>query len=709
MARKVLRALIALSLLQALVVLPAAAQEAGSVTVDIVDFLFLPEHVQIPVGATVTWDNKDPGPHTATDVDGEWSVALQAFESGSHTFSEEGSFDYFCKLHPEMVGTVQVGEADGPPFPEPTFARLDAADNVGAAIAFSQQAFDDGGSRYALLGRDDLFADSLSSGGAQGALDAPLLLTSRTSLDARVRSELQRLGTRTVFVLGGPAAISQDVLTALRAAGFGATRVAGDNRAGTAVAVAQRFYSRASSAIVARGFGASPTDTRAFADSLGAGAAAAATGQPLLLTATDRLSPETRSYLSDHAIDEVIVAGGPAAVSDAVVAEMEALGIEVMRAAGENRNGTAAELAMLTAGPSQPAMLVLVDGASPDSWASGFPAAALQSPVLLTAGDDIPPQTTALLLSALMNGMSVVCGPSASSAACAKAETIAGADGFGGPRWRVAMLEAAEGVSGNYSGLAEVMGTPDSRALCAALEIFALSGEATAAHIHQVSDGAPVVPLQLEPGPFGMAVTCAFGLNASLVSDIIDNPRSYYVNIHTAAAPGGEITGTLFTPQAFAIADMIGEFEVPGPGDPRAAGFTFLVGTDDPTELCTYMGVFELDPPATAAHVHEGGPTETGPPVVTLPLPNPQGAPFVTGCQAGLDEQLVADILAAADTHYVNVHNQPYPDGAIRGQVFNPFGPPPGEGGAEAQGDVSAAGVRPDLSELSPTYERWTR
>jgi putative cell wall-binding protein len=708
MGRRVVRALIALTLLQALVILPANAQEA-EFTVDIVDFVFTPQEIRVPVGATVTWNNQDPGPHTATDVDGQWSVALQAFERGSHTFSEEGSFPYFCKLHPEMEGVVHVGEADEPGFPEPTFTRLSAADNVGAALSYSQMAFGDGGSRYALLGRDDLFADSLSSGGAQGALNAPLLLTSRTALDQRVRAELQRLGVRTVFVLGGPAAIAPEVLTALRGAGFGAVRVAGDNRAGTAVAVAQRFFTRANSAIVARGFGATPTDTRAFADSLGAGAAAAATGQPLLLTATDRLSPETSSYLSDHAIDEVIVAGGPAAVSDAVVAQIERLGIEVTRAAGEDRYGTALELAMLTAGPGQPGTLVLVNGVAANSWASGFPAAVLQSPILLTAGDEIPVAVTSLILSALMNGMSVVCGPSVSNSTCARAETIAGADGFGGPRWRVAMLEAADGVSGNYSGLAEVMGTPDDRALCASLELFALSGPPTAAHIHRTSDGQPVVPLQLEPGPFGMAVTCTFGLNAGLVNDIIDNPRSYYVNVHTAAAPEGEISGSLFPPQAFAIADMIGEFEVPGPGDPRAAGFTFLVGTEDPTELCTYMGVFELDPPANAAHVHEGGPTETGPPVVTLPVPNPEGAPFVTGCQSGLDAGLVQEILAAGDTHYVNVHNATYPDGAIRGQVFNPFGPPPGEGDAAAQGDVSAAGIRPELSELSPTYERWTR
>lgn len=161
MPRRLAGALAAPLLVQLMTALPAAAQD---VTVDVIDFSFLPPEIRVEAGSTVTWTNNDPFAHTATAEDESFSVGLQPGQSGSHTFDEEGSFPYFCKLHPDMRGVVHVGEEESV-FPDPTFERLQADDNVAAAIAFSRTAFDDGAATYALLGRDDLFADSLSSGG----------------------------------------------------------------------------------------------------------------------------------------------------------------------------------------------------------------------------------------------------------------------------------------------------------------------------------------------------------------------------------------------------------------------------------------------------------------------------------------------------------------------------------------------------------------
>ena len=78
--------------------------------VDIKDFAFVPDPVEIPVGATVTWTNSDTVPHTATAQDREalQSGTLNQGDTFSQTFDEAGSFDYFCEFHANMKGTIVV-------------------------------------------------------------------------------------------------------------------------------------------------------------------------------------------------------------------------------------------------------------------------------------------------------------------------------------------------------------------------------------------------------------------------------------------------------------------------------------------------------------------------------------------------------------------------------------------------------------------------
>jgi len=76
---------------------------------------FLPYEVTVPVGATVTWSNDDTAAHTVTSgnisdgVDGLFDSSI--FMSGTtfeFTFSDVGSYDYFCMVHPWMTGIVNV-------------------------------------------------------------------------------------------------------------------------------------------------------------------------------------------------------------------------------------------------------------------------------------------------------------------------------------------------------------------------------------------------------------------------------------------------------------------------------------------------------------------------------------------------------------------------------------------------------------------------
>ncbi len=88
----------------------SGAHAAGN-TVEIKNFAFVPATLTVPVGTTVTWTNTDEDPHTVADRSNAHlfrSAALDTNGKYSFTFSKAGSYDYFCTLHPHMIGKVIV-------------------------------------------------------------------------------------------------------------------------------------------------------------------------------------------------------------------------------------------------------------------------------------------------------------------------------------------------------------------------------------------------------------------------------------------------------------------------------------------------------------------------------------------------------------------------------------------------------------------------
>jgi plastocyanin len=74
------------------------------------DFMFQPASLQVKLGSTVTWLNKDEEPHTVTSDTGLFhSGAIDTNESFSFRFDEAGTYHFTCSIHPRMVGTIVVG------------------------------------------------------------------------------------------------------------------------------------------------------------------------------------------------------------------------------------------------------------------------------------------------------------------------------------------------------------------------------------------------------------------------------------------------------------------------------------------------------------------------------------------------------------------------------------------------------------------------
>lgn len=70
--------------------------------------MFQPAEVKAKVGDTIVWDNKDVMAHTATATDKSWDVTIAPGKTGRIAVTTAGSFDYFCRFHPNMKGRILV-------------------------------------------------------------------------------------------------------------------------------------------------------------------------------------------------------------------------------------------------------------------------------------------------------------------------------------------------------------------------------------------------------------------------------------------------------------------------------------------------------------------------------------------------------------------------------------------------------------------------
>lgn len=77
-------------------------------------FRFEPSRLEVATGTTVVWENRDGINHTATSgepgaEDGTFDVDMpMAGTSAEHTFTEPGTFVYFCRVHESMTAEVVV-------------------------------------------------------------------------------------------------------------------------------------------------------------------------------------------------------------------------------------------------------------------------------------------------------------------------------------------------------------------------------------------------------------------------------------------------------------------------------------------------------------------------------------------------------------------------------------------------------------------------
>jgi minor extracellular serine protease Vpr len=243
--------------------------------------------------------------------------------------------------------------------------------------------------------------DALSAAGLAGALHAPVLLTTATALSAGDLAAIQTLGAKTVYVMGGSVAIGPNVIQALKSAGLTVVQeFAGANRFDTAMLVDQYLYanhlSQSKTVYVANGI--------TMVDALSASPTIYQNGSPLILVSSSETSlpTATQQWLTAQGFTNVVILGGPAAVSptlqNAISAALTAA--NVTRLSGATRDGTA--VAVDTHYYSAPVgVIVAANGSQGGSFVDALGAAELAAmndiPIVLTNPSNLPTSTTAYL------------------------------------------------------------------------------------------------------------------------------------------------------------------------------------------------------------------------------------------------------------------------------------------------------------------------
>jgi SpoIID/LytB domain protein len=185
------------------------------------------------------------------------------------------------------------------------------------AVEISRGAFSPGVPVvYIVTGFD--FPEAIVSGPAAAAGGGPLLLIRPTGVPGAVVAELQRLQPAHIVVVGGPAAVSETVLSSLRHYTSGSVRrISGTDRYSTGAAVsADAFDPGVAKVFVATG--------ELFPDGLTGTPAAAQSAGPILLVTYDTIPAAVRTELARLQPTDIVLLGGTGALSETVEQALQA-------------------------------------------------------------------------------------------------------------------------------------------------------------------------------------------------------------------------------------------------------------------------------------------------------------------------------------------------------------------------------------------------
>lgn len=246
--------------------------------------------------------------------------------------------------------------------------------------------------RYVILASGYKYTDVLTATVLGNEKKCPILLTSLDEVSDNTMKEIKRLGVDEVIISGGPASVSEKVVSQLKKAGYNVRRIAGKDRYETAEKIGDevRLTSNNKNEVIL-------VDGTNFPDVITLSTLANQKRVPILLTQPKALNSVTNRLLGAWRIDKVTIGGEKTSVSKNVEDTVKAKTKAVDRIGGATRYETAYKVAdqvrRLTNNEKD---LILVDGTKfPDGITISSLAAKFKAPILLTKPDKLHPVTEA--------------------------------------------------------------------------------------------------------------------------------------------------------------------------------------------------------------------------------------------------------------------------------------------------------------------------
>jgi putative cell wall-binding protein len=260
--------------------------------------------------------------------DGGFAAAGWSYSSNGDLFDNKGGADF-------IIAKFSASEY---------LTRHAGGDRYHTSELISQATFSPQENGYAIVTTGENYPDALSASVLAGALEAPILITEGSSLNASTQNELMRLKPATVYIAGGTGSVFPSVEAALKSLSFSpdVIRIGGTDRMETSRMLAEET-DKARTNSSNHVFLAAGTN---FADALAVSPFAVKEKMPVLLTDSDTLSADADRYITQSSISSVTILGGTASVFGAIETQLKDRGIAVERIGGTDRYETAAMIAI---------------------------------------------------------------------------------------------------------------------------------------------------------------------------------------------------------------------------------------------------------------------------------------------------------------------------------------------------------------------------
>ncbi|MBS4178101.1 N-acetylmuramoyl-L-alanine amidase [Lederbergia citrea] len=274
--------------------------------------------------------------------------------------------------------------------------RLGGKDRFDVSINVSKNGWKT--SSTVVLANWDAYGDALAAGPLAYKHNAPILLTKSNILNSRTKSEIQRLKTKSVIIVGGPISVSENIVKELNNMGISVKRIAGNSRMEVANNIAIEM-GNSSRVVIADGFN--------FPDALSIAPYAARNGYPILLTnKKHNLDKSTQNIINQRKITETIISGGPLSVSDQVFKSVP----NPRRFGGNSRYAVSANIAKAYFTSSSTAF-VTRGTVFADALTGSVLAAKRNAPILLIKPNDLPVAVKGYIANQGVSNFTLLGGP----------------------------------------------------------------------------------------------------------------------------------------------------------------------------------------------------------------------------------------------------------------------------------------------------------